>query len=280
MPALSQHFRVLSPDLRGHGASGKPPTGFHVARLALDLRNLIDHLSLPVGRIRAIGGSLGCAILWSYSELFTTAAFSHMIFVDQAPQNYTSDGTWGPEFGNRGMNSTSALEGLKGTLRADPDSAYLGTIAACLAYRSHPQPSDQVSAERRMEDEEFFLNEARRGDPLWFGNLMGDHTAGDWRSTIEWAFGGGSGSNTKVFVVASSRSGCFPAAGVMKVVELCNNTNNDKRAGSAAGGVGGGAADGCKAEGVVIDWGGHWCFWEEPEKFNELVLDFLLRRHD
>lgn len=221
-----------------------------------------------------------------------------MVFVDQAPlQNYTHDGTWGAEFGNRGMNSAAALEGLKETLRRDPDEAYRGTIAACLSYLSHPLPEDNVSVQRREEDEAFFLEEARKGDPRWFGELMGDHTAGDWRGAIQWAFGKGSGSLTKVFVVATSRSGCFPAAGVMKVVELCNGSNHDngstgssnsrdKRADSgttttASVSGGGGAredeASASTAEGVVVDWGGHWCFWEEPEKFNDLVLAFLTR---
>jgi pimeloyl-ACP methyl ester carboxylesterase len=50
--------------LRGHGVSEKPKAGYHVARLAMDLNNLIDHLKLPVGEILAIGTSLGAAILW------------------------------------------------------------------------------------------------------------------------------------------------------------------------------------------------------------------------
>ena len=30
-----------------------------------------------------------------------------------------------------------------------------------------------------------------------------------------------------------------------------------------------------RAQGLVVDWGGHWCYWEDPEKFNELALKFL-----
>jgi pimeloyl-ACP methyl ester carboxylesterase len=29
------------------------------------------------------------------------------------------------------------------------------------------------------------------------------------------------------------------------------------------------------ASGVTIDWGGHWCYWENPDNFNALVLDFM-----
>ena len=83
---------------------------------------------------------------------------------------------------------------------------------------------------------------------------MADHTSLDWRDSIVENFGEDSGSSTKVLVVASSRSGCFPAAGPMKVVEFVGAR---------------------LAMGVVVDWGGHWCYWENPERFGEVCLEFL-----
>ncbi|KAF1934668.1 alpha/beta-hydrolase [Clathrospora elynae] len=260
--ALSQSHYIIVPDLRGHGNSDKPKAGYHVARLAVDLRNLIDHFQLQEGTVKAIGTSLGAAILWSYSELFTSNAFSHMIFVDQAPlQNYLDD--WGPEFGNRGCNSIEALWNIQRTLENDPTAAHLGTIAACLGYRSHPQPGDPTPGSEEWRDNEaFFLHQAMKGDGWWYGKLMADHTANDWRYSIAHNLGFLSGSKTKVLVVASSRSGCFPASGPLKVVELVNGGTED------ATGL---------ARGVTVDWGGHWCYWERPELFNRLVLDFLSR---
>ena len=61
---LSQHHYVLVPDLRGHGSSEKPKAGYHVARLALDLKNLIDHFQFQGSKVSAIGTSLGAAIIW------------------------------------------------------------------------------------------------------------------------------------------------------------------------------------------------------------------------
>lgn len=103
-----------------------------------------------------------------------------------------------------------------------------------------------------------------RGNQPYFGRLMADHTALDWRSSIAATFGPGSGSQTKVLVVASSRSGCFPAEGVMRIVGLVNGDSK----GRDSGGKG-------MARGVVVEWGGHWCFWEEAEKFNVLCEGFL-----
>ncbi|KAF1832491.1 alpha/beta-hydrolase [Decorospora gaudefroyi] len=256
--ALSQNHRVIVPDLRGHGSSAKPKAGYHVARLALDLQNLIDECALQKGTIRAIGTSLGAAILWCYSELFSTSAFSHMIFVDQAPlQNYLDD--WGPELGNRGCNSFGALQAMQKSLIETPRLAHLGTISACLGYRSHPQAGDpSPDSPEWKEDEAFFMEQAMKGEGWWYGKLMADHTANDWRYPIQQNFGPENGSTTKVLVVASSRSGCFPAAGPLRVVSLINGNEEQGL-----------------AKGVTISWGGHWCYWEKPELFNHLVLGFL-----
>jgi pimeloyl-ACP methyl ester carboxylesterase len=194
----------------------------------------------------------------SYAELFTTASFKKLVFVDQAPlQNYALD--WGPEYGNRGCNGLDALAAMQRTLEHDPESAHRGTIAACLGYRSHPQPGDPMASSKEWEeDEAFFLEQAMKGDGKWYGKLMADHTALDWRDAIAQSFGPGSRSTTEMLVVASTRSGCFPAAGPLKVVDLVN----------------GGKGEG-RAKGVAVEWGGHWCYWEKPEMFNELAMDFL-----
>jgi pimeloyl-ACP methyl ester carboxylesterase len=179
-----------------------------------------------------------------------------MIFVDQAPlQN--SDIDWDSRFCSRGMNAASTLSELQATLRLVPESAYRGTIASCLSYRSHPRPSDNVSTSAAASDEAFFLATALKGNPIWYGKLMADHTALDWRDSIRATFGH-SNNETKVLVIASSRSGCFPPEGPLAVVDLINAGHDTNH-----------------AKGVVIDWGGHWCYWEKPEMFNHLALAFL-----
>lgn len=98
-----------------------------------------------------------------------------------------------------------------------------------------------------------------KGNPEFYGRLMADHTSLDWREAIKATFGPGSGSKTKVLVIASSRSGCFPAAGPIKVVEFVNGGENSNGL----------------ARGEVVEWGGHWCYWEDHEKFDRLCLEFL-----
>lgn len=182
-----------------------------------------------------------------------------MVFVDQAPlQNSTLDG-WDSKYCNRGMNNAAAVAALQTTLELSPERAHKGTIASCLAYRWHPLPNEEVSDTTKAHDEEFFLSIAMRGNQEWYGKLMADHTSLDWRASIKANFGEQSQSKTKVLVVASSRSGCFPAAGPMTVVDLVNSKQSNE----------------ITARGIVVDWGGHWCYWEDPEKFNSLCLGFL-----
>jgi pimeloyl-ACP methyl ester carboxylesterase len=153
------------------------------------------------------------------------------------------------------MNNPCAVASLQTTLSLSPETAHRGTIAACLTYRAYPLPTDPITSrsQRAQDDEEFFLTEAMNGDNEWYGKLMADHTALDWRASIKATFGRDSGSSTKVLVVASTRSGCFPAEGPLHVVDLVGE----------------------RAKGVAVDWGGHWCYWEDADRFNSLCLGFL-----
>ncbi|PQE21641.1 hypothetical protein CJF32_00004345 [Rutstroemia sp. NJR-2017a WRK4] len=281
IPLLSPTHRILAPDLRGHGSSNKTPHGYHVSRLAMDIHELLSHLNLLPSpssfpnhstppKIRALGTSLGASILWSYTELFTSTPFSHLIFVDQSPlQNAALDG-WDSRFCNRGMNSPWAIAALQKVLELAPEEAHRGTVAACLGYRFAGEEGE-VEEKREggkiwVEDEQFFLQEAMKGDPRWLGKLMEEHTALDWRDVVSWGLGE-ERSTARVLVVASSRSGCFPAEGPLAVVGLVN--------GEGWRGEGKGKGGKKLARGVVVDWGGHWCYWEDEKKFNELVLRFL-----
>jgi hypothetical protein len=122
---LAQHFRVIRYDLRGHGQSETTSQGFHVARFAADLLNLMDHLRLD--RVALLGCSLGCAVIWSYVELFGTQRLSAAMFVDQSPwQLYAPDGSW--RLGSNGMFSAASISHLAASLALDPRGCHVGTV--------------------------------------------------------------------------------------------------------------------------------------------------------
>lgn len=61
IPALTASHRVVAVDLRGHGSSTAPPSGYAVADYVADLVRLLDHLD--IGRVVAVGHSLGGTIV-------------------------------------------------------------------------------------------------------------------------------------------------------------------------------------------------------------------------
>jgi pimeloyl-ACP methyl ester carboxylesterase len=61
MEALSRTYRLITPDMRGHGRSTNPTGEFTHRQCALDVLALLDHLG--IARCKAVGLSLGGNIL-------------------------------------------------------------------------------------------------------------------------------------------------------------------------------------------------------------------------
>lgn len=60
LPALRPQFRLIVPDLRGAGLSGKPAGPYRVAQFADDLWALLEHIGTPQAHL--VGFSLGGAV--------------------------------------------------------------------------------------------------------------------------------------------------------------------------------------------------------------------------
>lgn len=61
IPALSHHFSIIAPDVRGHGRSGRGAGRFSFERVANDLASLLRELE--TGPVIAVGYSMGGAII-------------------------------------------------------------------------------------------------------------------------------------------------------------------------------------------------------------------------
>ena len=57
IPALSAHYRVIVPDVRGHGRSDKPRERYSIAGFSADMIALMEHLNL--GPTHYVGLSMG-----------------------------------------------------------------------------------------------------------------------------------------------------------------------------------------------------------------------------
>jgi pimeloyl-ACP methyl ester carboxylesterase len=71
--------QVYAYDQRFHGDSDSPSHGFHVARLAADLRDFLTALELT--DVTVVGSSMGCAVIWSYVELFGLQRLKQAVFL-------------------------------------------------------------------------------------------------------------------------------------------------------------------------------------------------------
>lgn len=253
--------------------------GYHVARLATDLHNLLSFLKTsrlssspynpnnsitspqPPLETVAIGCSIGAAILQSYIELFTDSAFSGLIFVDQAPLQDRSpfglDGPWDASKAHKGCYDERTMLGAQAAWNHLPYSkerhdTHLALVDECLGYRYRPLPTDRITDEQKQQDEDFFTRiSAQCPSGEWLAKLIADHTRYDHREACE-------GIKVPVLVMGGRRSGCFSLEGMEEVVKRVRKGGN-KKAG--------------------VSWfeSGHWLFWEEAERFNGEVLDFVRR---
>lgn len=254
---LSKHSWVIGIDIRGHGDSGRPKGGFHVARLAADLKALVSHVksASPNVKIIPVGCSIGAAILWTYVELFSDDDFAGMVFVDQAPlQDRSTVDSWDESKAHRGCFDEKSMLSAQNAWIQTPETAFKGLVAECLGYRYDLLPGDDASEERKNRDELFFTSQSRRCDTTWLARLLADHTRYDHREACEQI-------KVPILVMAGRRTGCFPLDGMKETIRRVEK-------GQMA-----------KGEGHQPRWSvfesGHWLFWEEPEKFNEEIKQFV-----
>lgn len=60
LPYFENAFRVIAPDLRGHGKSSKPEKGYHIEDIAEDITLLLEELDLE--KYYIVGSSLGAEV--------------------------------------------------------------------------------------------------------------------------------------------------------------------------------------------------------------------------
>ncbi|KAK0717615.1 Alpha/Beta hydrolase protein [Lasiosphaeria miniovina] len=276
---IGARFWTVAPDMRGHGQSGRTAGGYHVARLAADLRDVLAHLessrphsepgtARPPLRVVPVGCSIGAAVVWTYLELFGDPAasagagaavnfeFVGFVFVDQAPLQERSrfgPSAWDPSRAHKGCYDEASLAAAQAAwTAADRRPTHRALVAECLGYRFHPRVYDGVSPDQARRDEAFFAAISAQCDGTWLARLMADHTRYDHREAIELHV------NKPTLVMAAMRSGCFTLMGLEEIVARV---------------MSGGRVD-KKDVRMAIYGSGHWLFYEEPERFNGDVIEF------
>ncbi len=70
IPYFQEHYRLILVDLRGHGKSDKPETGYHMDEMARDVIGVMQHLKLERAHIvgSSLGAEVGLSIAANYPE--------------------------------------------------------------------------------------------------------------------------------------------------------------------------------------------------------------------
>jgi pimeloyl-ACP methyl ester carboxylesterase len=81
---LTGDYRLITYDMRGHGTSDWPKTGYTMDRFAKDLKSLIDQLGLR--NINIIGNSMGMDVVWEYIKQYGDGVFDKIINTAATPR--------------------------------------------------------------------------------------------------------------------------------------------------------------------------------------------------
>lgn len=91
IPYFQDHYRLILVDLKGHGKSDKPETGYHMDEMAHDVIGVMQHLKLE--RAHIIGSSLGAEVGLSMAANYPEKVIS--LVCDGAPiSEYGPYSTW------------------------------------------------------------------------------------------------------------------------------------------------------------------------------------------
>lgn len=70
LPRLAKNYRVIAPDLLGHGQSAKPRTDYSLGAFAVGLRDLLDELEVDAATIvgHSLGGGIAMQFLYQHPD--------------------------------------------------------------------------------------------------------------------------------------------------------------------------------------------------------------------
>jgi pimeloyl-ACP methyl ester carboxylesterase len=167
---LEKHFRVITPDLRGHGASLSPATPPTVDLLAADLAELVERLGLEDAV--AVGWSMGAMVLWRALPLGLLARLAGMVVVDMTPRIVNEDG-W--SLGLKGGYDKRSAAAARQAMTAD-----WRMFGAAMARSI---PAEGLEAERRPLID-WVTHEVAHNTPEPLSHLWGSLAEQDFREDL------------------------------------------------------------------------------------------------
>jgi pimeloyl-ACP methyl ester carboxylesterase len=91
VPYFQDRYRLILVDLRGHGKSDRPETGYHIDEMARDVIGIMQHLELA--RAHVVGSSLGAEVGLSMAADYADRVMS-LVCEGALSSEYGPYGTW------------------------------------------------------------------------------------------------------------------------------------------------------------------------------------------
>lgn len=235
LAGLSDRFQVIVPDIRGQGSAPRPPGGLRMARLAVDLAELMHHLGLT--RPNLLGWSMGASVLWAYVDLFGTSAVDRFAFIDQPSSLMIPQGMPESEQIECGSLFTyPALDQLCADLKGPNGNAVRATFVEGMV-------TERISRDLL----EWIQAENARTPTDIAAELLKSHCIQDWRDVIDRI-------DRPTLVVGGAVSHVDPRS---------QRAIHARIPGSRYHEFG------------IDEGGAHYPFLEAPEVFNRVIADFL-----
>ena len=172
LEGLSDRYRVVALDLRGHGDSEKVGHGYRIARLAKDLHDVLEALDLD--DVVLLGHSMGCSVIWCYWDLFGSERVAKLVLVDEPPFIMVN-----PAWSEEELEAAGALfdcQALYDTVNAlagpQGDETTVGFIGGMVTDRISEQEKQWII------DRNFTMPRPHAA------TLLYNHATQDWRDVI------------------------------------------------------------------------------------------------
>jgi non-heme chloroperoxidase len=172
LSGLSDRYRVIAVDMRGHGESDKPAFGYKISRLAKDVHGLIQALDLD--EVNILGHSMGSSVIWNYYDLFGPERLSKLLLIDQMPM-ITSNPEWSEE------------ERIDSGAIFDPQSLYetINALAGPDGVETTRGFIGNMVTKSIAEEEKAWIIERNLTMPRQHAaTLLYNHSTQDWRDLI------------------------------------------------------------------------------------------------
>lgn len=233
--ALSDRYRVIALDLRGHGESAKPDHGYKIQRLATDVHDVL--VALDLHDVALLGHSMGCSVIWCYWDLFGADRLAKLLLIDEPPF-LTANPAWTQEDLDAAgaiFTPQSVTETANALAGADSEAVTRGFIGGMLTAAC---PAD---VKEWIIQRNFCLPRAHAA------TLLYNHCHQDWRDVIP--------RITLPTLVVGGRVSLVPWKSVAWTAQQISGARLEIF--------------------EEDEGGQHFMFVENPEKFNRILREFL-----